>query len=114
MLMEAVYAGDWSCEGKMYIHIALFRWKPGVEPEEIKRALREVESLKDKVPGVVDISTGRNSSRYSAGYTHVVLVRAESQEAIDAYRQHPDHVNVAQKIDAMEEHGIGVDLMTNT
>ncbi len=98
----------------MYVHIALFKWKPGIKLKDVDHALKGVEALKDKIPGLVEISTGQNSSRYSAGYTHVVLVRAKNQGAIDAYRQHPDHVKLAQEIEAMEEHGIGVDFSTNT
>jgi len=93
----------------MYVHIALYRWKALATPGRIKTALEGVKTLADKVPGVIDISWGKNTSRYSEGYSHVILVRAENQAAIDAYRSHPDHEKVAQEIEAMEDHGIGVD-----
>jgi hypothetical protein len=96
----------------MYVHIALFRWKAGVTSADIGRSLAEVEALFGKVPGLVEISTAVNTSKYNEGYTHVVLVRAETQSAIDAYRAHPDHVKVAQRIEAMEERGVGVDFET--
>ena len=98
----------------MHIHVALFQWKSGVAPQDIRQALQEVEGLQDKIPGVVEICTGENTSQYAEGYTHVVLVRAKTKEAIDAYRKHPDHVAVAKKIEAMEQHGIGVDFETET
>jgi heme-degrading monooxygenase HmoA len=93
----------------MNIHIALYRWKQGTAPEEIQRFLKEVEALADKVPGVLSIQTGENTSKYGEGYTHAILVRAEDEAAIEAYRQHPDHKAVAQAIEAIEENGIGVD-----
>lgn len=96
----------------MNIHVAIFRWKPGVTEVEIDAALRDVAALQPKIPGVVEISCGKNMSRYGDGYTHVVLVRGESEAAIEAYRKHPDHVIVANRIDAMEDHGIGVDFST--
>lgn len=96
----------------MYVHIAIFRWKAGVDGSEVDAALREIESVAESVDGIVEISTGENSSKYSEGYTHVVLVRGNSQEAIDAYRKHPVHVAAAEKIDAMEEAGVGVDFVT--
>jgi len=98
----------------MHIHIAIFRWKPSVSEDDVVAALRDVEALRPKIPGIVEISTGTNTSRYSDGYTHVVLVRGESQDAIDRYRAHPDHLAVANRIDAMEEHGIGVDYVTRS
>lgn len=96
----------------MNIHIALYKWKDTAREEEIKTALAKVKSLAKKVPGIIEISTGENTSKYSEGYTHVILVRGESQEAIDAYRRHPDHAEVAQKIESMEDRGIGADFDT--
>src|SRR5688572_26276573 len=98
----------------MFVHIALFKWKSGTDERSIAAALKEVEALKDKIPGLLEISTGQNTSKYGEGYTHVVLVRAKTPEAIDAYRKHPDHLAAARKIEAMEEKGIGVDFETKT
>lgn len=94
----------------MFTHIAIFKWKPGTSQENIDAALKEVEALQNKIPGIAEISTGKNESQYSEGYTHVVLVRGENKEAIEAYRNHPDHKKVAGRIEAMEEQGIGIDL----
>jgi hypothetical protein len=96
----------------MNVHIALYKWKSSATPEQIRQALENVEALAIKVPGIVEISAGENTSKYSEGYTHVILVRGKDQAAIDAYRAHPDHTKVAEQIEAMEEHGIGVDFVT--
>lgn len=96
----------------MNVHIALYKWKPGVTAVQIQQALADVEALADKVPGIVEISTAENASKYSEGFTHVILVRGENQAAIDAYRAHPDHSKVAKRLDAMEDVGIGVDFKT--
>jgi heme-degrading monooxygenase HmoA len=97
----------------MQVHLALYRWKAGTSSEQITEAMQAVEALASKVPGIVEISTGVNTSQYNEGYSHVILVRGENQEAIEAYRQHPDHKKVADAISLLEEHGIGVDLSTN-
>lgn len=96
----------------MFIHIALFKWKQGVKRSDVLAALSEISSLQ-KITGIIEISAGQNTSRYSEGYTDVVLVRAETQEAIDNYRKHPAHVIAAKKIEAIEESGIGVDFETS-
>lgn len=93
----------------MNIHIALYKWKETATPEQISQALKEVEALASKVPGIVDIVTGENTSEYNEGYTHAILVRGKDQAAIDAYRNHPDHAKVAATIETMEDKGIGVD-----
>jgi len=96
----------------MNVHIALYKWKQTVTGSEISRALADIKALANKVPGIIEISTAENMSKYSEGYTHVILVRGENQASIDAYRAHPDHVEAARKIEAMEDNGIGVDFET--
>jgi len=96
----------------MNVHIALYKWKASASRADIDVALHEIELLAGKVPGVIEISTGQNTSKHSEGYTHVILVRGEDQAAIDAYRAHPDHERIARDIEAMEAHGIGVDFET--
>jgi hypothetical protein len=96
----------------MNVHIALYKWKPGVTPREIGQALGELEALAQKIPGIVEISTAENASKYSEGFSHVILVRGKNQAAIDAYRSHPDHTKLAQQLDTMEEAAIGVDFET--
>ncbi len=95
----------------MNIHIALYKWKPEVTPEQVNQVLQDIESLASKIPGILDITTGQNTSKYSEGYTHVILVRGKNQAAIDAYRNHPDHTKAATTIENMEDHGIGVDFL---
>jgi hypothetical protein len=98
----------------MNIHIALYKWKESVTQDQINNALKQVEALAGNISGIVEISTGINTSKYSQGYTHVILVRADNQAAIDGYRNHPDHKKVANIIDDMEDNGIGVDFVTNS
>src|SRR5580692_2422469 len=93
----------------MNVHIALYRWKLSASRESIANALKGIEELANKLPGIIDIMAGENTSKYGDGYTHVILVRGKDQAAIDSYRAHPDHARLASEIEAMEEHGIGVD-----
>jgi heme-degrading monooxygenase HmoA len=96
----------------IYIHVAIYRWKADASTDAVNRALIQIENLAGKVPGILDISVGENHSKYSEGYSHIVLVRGSSQEAIDKYRQHPEHQEAAAVLDEAEDHGIGVDFVT--
>lgn len=93
----------------MNIHIALYRWKDGTSLDDVQKLLDGIEALADKIPGVLSIQSGKNTSKYSEGYTHVILVRAQSAQAVDDYRQHPEHARLATAIDSIEDKGIGVD-----
>jgi hypothetical protein len=98
----------------MVIHIALFAWKQDVAASVVDEALEEVRRLRDKVPGLVSISCGTNVSRWNEGFTHGVVVIAESFSALEAYRNHPDHMVVGKLIDSLEERSIGVDFEDQT
>ncbi|MBI4020363.1 MAG: Dabb family protein [Candidatus Aenigmarchaeota archaeon] len=93
----------------MLVHIALFKWKEGTQVGEIGSALEEVRKLKGKVKGVMDIYCGENFSKWAEGFTHAVVVLAKDRDALEAYRKHPDHVDVAERIERMEAKSIGID-----
>jgi len=97
----------------MNVHIALYKWKSSVTQNQIDKVFDDLIKLGPKIPGLTSISCARNKSRYSEGYTHVILVMGESQNAIDAYRSDPEHAKIASAIDNMEDHGIGVDFETD-
>lgn len=93
----------------MYIHIAIFKWKPEADIIKVEQALDGIKNLENKVEGLTRINWGHNESKYSEGYSHVVFVEGVSKEAIEAYRKHPDHVVLGKEIESYEEKGIGVD-----
>ena len=93
----------------MIVHIAIYKWKRGTAPQDVKYAIKEVRSLKRKVKGLIDIHCGENFSKWNERYTHAFIVLAKNQKALDAYRNHPDHIKVAKKIDQMDGGPIGID-----
>lgn len=93
----------------MIIHVALFKFKPEVSKEVIDTAMDEVRVLRNKIPQILEIAAGENFSKHSKGLTHAIVVKFNSREDIDAYRAHPDHKPIADKLDQMEEDSIGVD-----
>lgn len=91
------------------IHIAIFKWKDGTSEEEVSEILSVIRNLRTKVPGVRDIRCGKNYHRASQGFTHGVVVFADDQAALQAYRNHPDHLRVAPVFESLELDGIGFD-----
>lgn len=91
------------------IHCAIFKWKDGVTDAEVEHALQLVRDVKDRVPGIREIYCGTNTSKWSQGYTHAVVVIGDDQKAVDNYRSDDVHHEAAKLIDAMELDGIGVD-----
>jgi len=96
----------------MIVHIAIFKWKETISKKEIKQATADIRELKFKVNGLVDVLCGENFSRWNEGFTHAVVVIAKDRNALEAYRKHPDHKDVASRIEQMETKSIGIDFET--
>jgi hypothetical protein len=94
----------------MIIHIALYKFKPEISNEEIDSAMSQVRDLKSKIPQIIEISAGENFSKYSRGFTHVIVSKFNSKVDIETYRSHPAHKPIADRLDRMEENSIGIDL----
>jgi len=82
----------------LIVHIALFRWREEASQEAIDSTLAELRKLKDKIPGIVDISSGPNFSERAKGYTHVLVIRFKDRSALQAFGPHPEHQRVVQKL----------------
>jgi Stress responsive A/B Barrel Domain len=82
----------------MIEHILLLRWNETATQESIDYAMVELRGLKDKIPGIVDISSGKNFSERSKGFTHGMIFRFKDRAALESYIPHPEHQRVVQKI----------------
>jgi hypothetical protein len=80
----------------MVEHIVLFRWTNQASQEAINSTLAELRKLKDKIPGIVEMSCGENFSDRAKGYTHGLLVRFKDRAALSAYGPHPEHQRVVK------------------
>ena len=96
----------------MIVHIALFAWKPGTQEDTIREVANKIQSLKLKVSGVLQIYCGQNFSMWNEGFTYACIVITENREALEAYRNHPEHKAIAAEIDSIEAKSIGVDFET--
>jgi hypothetical protein len=74
-------------------HIVVFKYKPGATEEQIRQVTEAFVALKTKIPGVVSLEHGVNSSpeKRNQGFTHVYQVTFTNAAARDAYLPHPAH-----------------------
>jgi hypothetical protein len=80
----------------MIEHVVLFRWQENASQEAIDTAVLELRKLKNRIPGIVDLSCGTNFSARAKGYTHGLVVRFTDRPALEAYGPHPEHQRVVQ------------------
>ena len=82
----------------MIEHIGLFRWNNATSEEAIESVLAELRGLKNKIPGIVDLSCGANFCDRAKGYTHGLVVRFKDRAALETYGPHPEHQRVVQNL----------------
>jgi hypothetical protein len=94
----------------MITHVVLLQPKAGVSDDEITALLQRVEALRESVPGIVLISTGKNKSAYHQGYTYGIIMRFIDEAHLNAHHPHPAHVAVVEELDRLCERSIDFDL----
>jgi hypothetical protein len=95
----------------MINHVVLLQPKAETTTEQIAVALRNVEALKEAIPGIVSVATGKNMSANHRGYTSGFVMRFADEESFRAYAPHPAHQPVSQELQAICESIIDFDLV---
>jgi hypothetical protein len=92
----------------MIRHIVLVRFPVGTGGE-VKAALwRDLDALRDRIPGMTGFEVGPNVSPegLARGYTDGFVVTFADAAARDAYLVHPDHQAIGGRIVAAAEGGL--------
>lgn len=82
----------------MIEHVVLFKWNEGAPEESIDAALKGLSALKEQIPGILDLTCGRNFSDRSKGFHAALVVRFADPAALDAYIPHPAHQAVIRNL----------------
>ena len=82
----------------MIEHVVLFKVAEGTPTEQTEAMMRGLKSLETEIPQVVSLSCGSNISDRGDGFTHGLVVRFESPEALDTYLEHPRHQQTVQEV----------------
>ena len=85
----------------MIRHIVLWNVR-GATPEEkaasIAQLRRSFESLSGRIPGLLHLEIGVDTSRVDYACDVVLYSEFASQAALDAYATHPEHLRVKQEV----------------
>ncbi|QDU64703.1 Stress responsive A/B Barrel Domain protein [Planctomycetes bacterium Pan216] len=82
----------------MVEHIVLFEIKEDASNESVMSMLEGLRRLKGEIPEIVELAVGRNFSDRGKSFEYGLLVRFESPEALEAYRKHPAHQDVLDRL----------------
>ncbi len=94
----------------MVEHIVCFKLKPDTTPKQKERLIAMLRGLKEKVPGIVDLSAGETfTPERGHGYTIGLVVRFKDREGLAAYGPHPNHVPVKEYVNQICEAVLAID-----
>lgn len=86
----------------MLKHIVMFRLKDSAEgqskAENIKKLKELLESLKEKIPTVKCLEVGINVGKSASASDIVLYSEFDNMEALEVYREHPEHVRAVDFI----------------
>jgi hypothetical protein len=92
----------------MIRHIVLIRFQSEVSEARIAELFAELHQIQDKVPGTLDITSGKSESpeQIERGYMHGFVVDFADWAALQAYQDHPDHKRLGAGLVAAAEGGL--------
>lgn len=85
----------------MIKHIVMWNVRgdtPTEKAQGIARLQRSFESLRGRIPGLLHLEIGVDSSRIDYACDVVLYSEFESQAALDAYGSHPEHLRVKNEV----------------
>ncbi len=95
----------------MIKHIVLLKIKETQTSEEIHNLFEKISALQDKIPGIMEYSSGAYSSPegLNHGYTHGFIMTFKSAESRDSYLKNPEHEKVKEEILTMIDDALAFD-----
>ena len=88
----------------MITHIVMWNVR-GATPDERRNAIRflksRFEGLRGRIPGLRRLEVGVDTSRVDYACDVVLYSEFESQQALDAYASHPEHLRVRDELDGL-------------
>ena len=90
-------------------HIVLLEPKVGVSDAQIQDALDKAAALTGAVPGVLEITSGKNFTDRAGNIAWAIIVDLDSKESLAGYGPHPVHQEVAKLLGSLMENLMVVD-----
>ena len=97
-------------------HVVSFKFKEDTKIEEIEKLQNSFLMLKDKIPGVLSISGGKNNSpeNLNKGFSHCFVITFLNDQARNVYLPHPEHQEFVSQIKPVMEDVFVIDFSFKT
>jgi stress responsive alpha/beta barrel protein len=90
----------------MIKHVVMWKLNNISDGDEVVKKLKNLEG---RIPGLISIDAGTDTNKSGVAYDVVLISHHESQEALESYQLHPDHVEVKEFISSVVRDSAVVD-----
>lgn len=89
-------------------HMVLFKFKEDAARQDIDDAFKTLMDLKDKIPGIVSITTGHYESheKLNKGFNYGFTIDFKDASASERYHSHPERQKVKAKFIKLLDGGL--------
>jgi hypothetical protein len=84
----------------MVRHIVLCKFRTSVSEEQRENAIDALRALGQSIPEVREWSVGKQALPSSTAYDLAIVSGFENVEALERYRNHPDHIRIKNLLTA--------------
>ena len=81
----------------MIRHIFMGTFKEGIDNETKQQELADMQAMKEKIPGIVELRIGFSTGWVGSKNQIVMTVDFASKEDFDVYMAHPYHMDYVNK-----------------
>ena len=82
----------------MILHLAVFRWKEGVTPDDVARLCEELAAFRTRIDCIIDYQFGADLGLRQGNADFGVAALVESPGAIAEYLDHPAHKELVSTV----------------
>jgi len=93
----------------MIHHIVVARFKEGTPQQEAAEIVAALRVLPSRIPEIRHYQVGLDILHSARSYDFALVSAFDDLAALERYRAHPDHVPVAQRLQAVSQNMIAVD-----
>jgi hypothetical protein len=97
----------------MLIHIVCWKYKPEIPESTRREHVSRLNSLAGMIPEVIELHAGADILGLERSYDTGLFARFESRDALDAYTNHPKHLEIAEMGKRIAERVVSVDFLAN-
>jgi phage major head subunit gpT-like protein len=87
----------------MIRHVVLCKFRASASEEKRENAVNTLRALGQSIPEVREWSIGRQALPSSTAYDLAIVSGFENAEALERYRNHPDHISIKNLLTEIAE-----------